>query len=33
MDTENVSMRLFATKLVGSVLAGLTVSTGAMAQS
>jgi hypothetical protein len=34
MDTEeNVSMRYVATKLVGSVLAALTVSTGAMAQS
>jgi hypothetical protein len=33
MDTENVSMRLFATRFVGSALTALTVSTGAMAQS
>src|SRR5271169_4387640 len=33
MDTENVSMRLFATRFVGSALTALTVSTSAMAQS
>jgi outer membrane lipoprotein SlyB len=33
MDTENFSMKLFATRFVGSAVTALTVSTGVMAQS